>query len=94
MILTFKQYVRDVRADARSSYGISAKTARECYPEHALHARWWSYVLDAFEAGEDFSVQGLRTLNKAQFRDLSRTTRGLRQGLPLPYLLASARLFS
>jgi hypothetical protein len=62
------------------------------YPESSFLPAWWRYVETAFEAGQDFTPQGVATLTRPQLRDLSRTTRGLRQGLPANYLYRGAKL--
>ena len=91
-ILTFKQYVKREQDEAASEYGLSTADVNRFYPSHSFQARWWSYVLEAFESGEDFSPQGMVTLSSGQLRDLSRTTRALRGGMDRSYYYRAGRI--
>ena len=91
MILTLRQFVNRERARVCEEYGVSRAEVNRLYPEHMLSPRWWRYVLDEFEAYEDFSPQALTGLSRAQFRELGRTKRGLTAGLPRSYSLACAK---
>ena len=75
-----------------AEYGCSMADARRFYPVRGYQAAWWRYVLEAFEGGADFTPAGASGLTEGMLRELSRTTRGLRRGLPRFYLLAGARL--
>ncbi len=77
-ILTFRQYVSADRARVVAEYGVRPSEVARLYPDHAYTAAWWRYVVESFGAGEDFTPQGLATLSAGQLRDLSRTSRALR----------------
>ena len=91
-IRTFKQHMNRKHRAVCEEYGIRMSEVRALYPEHAYRGEWWGYVLEAFEDGCDFTPAAASRLNAPQLRDLSRTTRGLRDGLPEMYLMAGQRL--
>ena len=91
-ILTFNQYVKREQDAAAVEFQLSPKDVKRFYPPHSFTARWWQYVLESFEAGEDFSSQGMTTLSTGQLRDLSRTTRALRGGMDRSYYYRAGRI--
>lgn len=86
VILTLRQFRERHHRLLHDEYGVSLAEARRLYPDATLRSRWWSYVLLAFEGGEDFSPQACAALTFGQMRELSRTKRGLTTRLPDRYL--------
>ena len=85
-ILTRTQYFDSVRRDRAAEYDLTLLEAGELFSDELLLAGWWRHVVQSFNAGDDFSRQAAQTLTDTEIRDLSRTERGLRDGMPKHYL--------
>jgi hypothetical protein len=90
-ILTMRQYAAGERRRMVEEYGVGVGEVAALYPNRSFQSRWYTYALERFEAGDDFTPQAIAGLSSPMLRDLSRTTRGLREGLPAVYTYAMNR---
>jgi hypothetical protein len=90
-IFTLKQFAAAERRRMVEEYGVGVKEVAGLYPTRSFLSRWYAYAVKRFEAGDDFTPQAIAGLSSPMLRDLSRTTRGLREGLPAVYTFAMNR---
>lgn len=85
-IRTHRQYSEDRRVAMATEYGLPLAEVRDIYSDDmCFWDEWHKYAVAAFESGDDFVPQAVRTLDRLFLRTLARTTRGLREGMPDRY---------